>query len=273
MKKTILFFIFAILSLCSANANSVEFCAISNIGLEVDKSTKYSDVMTPTIKNLLNATNQINNNGCEFTLFLGDNLKGPDKYNLVMFAKIIRKLKKPKYVNVGDKDVSQTKNLDKKEYYRILKIFSKNKIKELPSVKKINGFVFVFMDGVNQFIPTQYGYYKEDEIAFLDDTLRKYKNSPVIIVGHYPIFASQDIKKDMLPIKINDFHTTLSHYNNVIAIISGHHNIDDEYKQGGIYNISVQDLEKSKEYKKIFIDYNKKTQQAFIKTRIYSVEQ
>ena len=273
MKKIILFFIFACFSLGVANAKTIEFCAISNIALEVDKSTKYADTMTPTIKNLLTATEQINDNGCEFTLFLGDNLKAPDKYNLVMFSKIIRKLKKPVFVSVGDKDVSQTKNLDKKEYYRVLKIFSKNKIKELPCVKKINGFVFVFMDGVNQFIPTQYGYYKENEIAFLDDTLRKYKNYPVIIVGHYPVFSSYDVKENMLPNKISDFHNVLSHHNNVIAIISGHHNIDDEYIQNEIYNISVQGLEKTKEYKKIFIDYNEKTKQTFVKTRIYSVEQ
>ncbi len=273
MKKIILFFIFTFFFTCATSAKTIEFCAISNIGLEVNKSTKYADIMTPTISNLLTATEQLNNNGCEFALFLGDNLKGPDKYNLVMFAKIIRKIKRPTYVNVGDKDVSQTKNLDKKEYYRVLKLFSKNKIKELPCIKKINGFVFVFMDGVNQFIPTQNGYYKEDEIAFLDEMLRKYKNYPVIIVGHYPIFASNEIKESMLPNKIGDFQTILSHHNNVIAIISGHHNIDEEYKYENIYNISVQGLEKTNEYKKIFIDYNEKTKETFVKTRIYSVEQ
>ena len=273
MKKVILLFIFMFFSLGVASAKSIEFCAISGSSLEVDKSTKYADTMTPSINKLLIATEQINTNQCEFTVFLGDNLKGPDKYNLVMFAKASKKLKEPTYVIVGDKDVSQTKNLDKKEYYRVLRIFSKNKIKELPTVKKINGFVFVFMDGVNQFIPTQYGYYKEDEIAFLDNTLRKYKNSPVVIVGHYPVFSSNDIKETMLPVKINDFQTAISHHNNVVAIISGHHNIDDEYRIGDIYNISVQGLEKSGEYKKIHIDYDTKTKKTFIKTRTYSTEQ
>ena len=113
MKKVILLFISMFFSLGVVNAQSVEFCTVSNVGLEVDKSTKYADTMTPTIQKLLDAKNQINKNGCGFTLFLGDNLKGPDKYNLVMFAKILRQFKKPTYVNVGDKDVSQTKNLDK----------------------------------------------------------------------------------------------------------------------------------------------------------------
>lgn len=272
MKKVILLFISMFFSLGVANAQSVEFCAVSNVGLEVDKSTKYADTMTPTIQKLLDAKNQINNNGCEFTLFLGDNLKGPDKYNLVMFAKILRQFKKPTYVNVGDKDVSQTKNLDKKEFYRVLRIFSKNKIRQLPDVKKINGFAFIFMDGVNQFIPSQYGYYKEDELAFLDETLKKYKNYPVVIVGHYPVFASEEIAEDKLPNKINDFQTVLSRYDNVVAIVSGHHNIDDEYTKDQIYNISVQGLSQSNEYKKIFIDYDKKTKKTFVKTRIYSVE-
>ena len=273
MRKLILFFIFTVFFAGAANAKSVEFSAVSNAELEVDKSTKYADTMTPSIKNLLDVVEQINDNQSEFTLFLGDNLKGPDKYNLVMFAKIIRKLKKPVYALVGDKDVSQTKNLDKKEYYRVLNIFSKNRINDYPYVRKINGFVFVFIDGVNQFIPTQWGYYKEDQAASLDDILNKYKNKPVVLVGHYPILKSDEIKENMLPNDIKSLHDVLSHHNNIVAIISGHHNIDDEYTNNGIYNISVQSLSKTGEYKKIYIDYDEKTKNTFVKTRIYGIEQ
>ena len=272
MRKLILFFIFIVFLQGAANAKSVEFSAVSNLSLEVDKSVKYADKMTPSIKNLLDVVEQINNNQSEFTIFLGDNLKGPDKYNLVMFAKIIRKLKKPVYALVGDKDVSQTKNLNKKEYYRVLNIFSKNRIKDYPYTKKINGFIFVFLDGVNQFIPTQYGYYKEDQTALLDEILNKYKNNPVIIVGHYPIFQSDEIKENMLPNNIGAMQEVILRHNNVIAIISGHHNIDDEYTKEDIYNISVQGLDKAGEYKKIYIDYNEKTKSTFVKTRIYGVD-
>ena len=272
MRKLILFTVFIFLSLCAANAKSVEFSAVSNLGLEVDKSVKYADKMTPSIKNLLDVVEQINNNQSEFTIFLGDNLKGPDKYNLVMFAKIARKLKKPLYALVGDKDVSQTKNLDKKEYYRVLNIFSKNRIKDYPYAKKINGFVFVFIDGVNQLIPTQYGYYKEDQTALLDELLKKYKNYPVVLVGHYPIFNSDEIGENMLPNNIKPLQEVILRHNNVIVTIFGHHNIDDEYTKNGIYNIGVQSLEKSGEYKKIYIDYDEKTKNTFVKTRIYGVD-
>jgi len=52
----------------------------------------------------------------------------------------------------------------KKEYYNLLNRFSKNKISKLPSVKKINGFVFIFMDGTNEMVSMPRGYYKEKEL-------------------------------------------------------------------------------------------------------------
>ncbi len=272
MRKLILIFIFTIFFSGVASAKSVEFSVISNAEIKTDNSVKDSQKMTPSIQKLLNSIDIINKNGSEFTLFLGDNLAAADKYNLVMFSKITRKLKKPIYISVGDKDVAQTKKLDKNEYYRILNLFSKNRTKELPQAKKINGFVFIFTDGINQFIPTQYGYYKEDELALLDIMLKKYKNHPVIIVGHYPIYPSEEIKEQVLPFEIENFHKIISNYDNVIAVISGHHGIDDEYKKDGIYNISVQSLAKDSEFKKVYIDYSDKAKFTFVKTRVYKVD-
>lgn len=272
MKKLVLFFMILVFNCNFAYANSVEFSVVSNVGLKTDTSVKNAQALTPSIETFFEAINQINSSDSDFTLFLGDNIKDANKYNLVMFAKILRKLKKPVYSIYGDSDISQTKKLDGKEYWRVLNLFSQNRTKDLPQAKKIKGFVFVFIDGVNQFIPTRYGYYKEDQTAWLDNTLRKYKKDPVIIVGHYPIFASQRIGEDILPNKIENLHTILSKHNNVIAIISGHHNIEDEYVVDGIYNISTQSLEKSQEYKKVLIDYDKRTKKTLVKTRIYKVE-
>ena len=272
MRKLILIFIFTIFFSGVASAKSVEFSVVSNAGVQTDTSVKDAQKLTPSIKKLMDSIDLINKNGSEFTIFLGDNLAAANKYNLVMFSKITRELEKPVYVAIGDKDVAQTKNLDKKEYYRILNLFSKNRIKKLPEAKKINGFVFVFMDGVNQFIPTQYGYYRESELAELDIILKKYKNDPVVIIGHYPIYSSDEIKETILPHNIESFYNTLSKHKNVIAVVSGHHNIDDEYTKDGIYNISVQSLDKNSEFKKIYIDYTDRAKFTFVKTRVYKVE-
>ena len=94
----------------------------------------------------------------------------------------------------------------------------------------------------------------------------------MIIVGHYPIFESDEITVKMLPYGIKSLQDTILHYGNVIAVISGHHNIDDEYINNKVYNISVQSLDKTNEYKKIYIDYNNENNKTFVKTRIYSVE-
>lgn len=272
MKKLFLFFMFMFIFCNTSYAKSVEFSVVSDTYLEVDNSTKYADKMTPSINTLLGAIDQINKSPAQFSIFLGDNLAKADKYSLVMFSKILRKLDKPVYVGIGDKDVAQTKDIDKKEYYRILNIFSQNRISELPQAKKINGFVFIFTDGINQFIPSQWGYFKENEIQQIDKLLTKYKKYPVVIVGHYPIYAAAELGESKLPHKIENYQKMLSNHDNVIAIISGHHNIEDEFLEGKIYNIYTQSLGKTAEFKKISIDYDNGTKKAFIKTRIYKVE-
>lgn len=272
MKKLFLFFALLVFTCNFSFAKSIEFSVISDAKLKTDNSVKNSKAMTPSIEKLMGAVEQINDSPSNFTVFLGDNIAGANKYSLVMFSKIINKLKKPVYVGIGEKDVAQTKNLDKKEYYRILNLFSSNKIKGLPFAKKVKGFVLVFMDGTNQFIPTSNGYYKENEIAWLDKTLKEYQKYPIVIFQHYPVFETYSINEKKLPHKFEEYQKVISHHNNVVAMITGHHNIDDEIKYDGINFITLPSLETVGQFKKITIDYDKKTGESFVKTRLYTLE-
>lgn len=271
MKKLALLLVFGVLLSPAVCAQSIEFNVLSEVKLQTDNSVKNSKVLTPSIKTFLSTVEQINKNGGKFNVFCGDNIHKADKYSLVMFSKILRKLKKPSYVVVGEKDVAQTKGLDKKEYYRILNLFSKNKVKNLPYKKEIDDFVFLFVDGVNQFIPSQFGYYKENQLAWLEIMLEENKNKPVIIVQHYPIEAFENISDKKLPYKKEDYQKIISKYENIIAIISGHHGIEAEFEKDNVNYIFMPSLNESGEYKKIKIDYDEDSKKAFVKTRIYKV--
>ena len=89
MRKLILIFIFTIFFSGVASAKSVEFSVVSNAGVQTDTSVKDAQKLTPSIKKLMDSIDLINKNGSEFTIFLGDNLAAANKYNLVMFSKII----------------------------------------------------------------------------------------------------------------------------------------------------------------------------------------
>lgn len=253
---------------CSDKAFSanVTFTAVSDACI---KSDKVNNSMTPTIQKLLRVKDDINRSGSDFVLFLGNNISGADKYNLVMFAKIIKKIQKPVYVSVGNNDIQKTKHLEKKEYYRLLNRYSKNKISKVPSVKKLSGFVFIFMDGTNEMVSLPRGYYKERELITLEKYLNKYKNDEVIIVQHYPVTGIEDTMKATF--NVEPYKNLISKHKNIKAIISGHDNrdyiIEDE---NGIKHINIPSLSDGAEYEVITI----KTEGGgtFIRTKIIDVK-
>lgn len=252
---------------------SAAFCAEVTFTVVSDahiKSDKTNNSMTQSIKNLLQAKDDINKSGSKFVIFLGDNIDVANKHDLVMFAKISNKIKRPIYAILGNHDTLKTHGLDKKEYYRVLNKYSKNKISKVPSVKKLNGFVFIFMDGTNDTIPSPKGYYREKELIWLEKKLAKYEKDNVIIAQHYPIISavrrgSRETHNPEPYLKILEKHK------NVKAIIAGHFHSDYETEdKNGIKHIGVPALYANNEYKVINIKtLNNIT---LVKTKTISVE-
>lgn len=262
-----LLFIF-LLFFCSDKAFSadVTFTAVSDACI---KSDKINNSMTPSIQKLLRVKDDINRSGSDFVLFLGNNISGADKYNLVMFAKIIKKIQKPVYVSIGNNDIQKTKHLEKKEYYRLLNRYSRNKISKIPSVKKLNGFVFIFMDGTNEMVSMPRGYYKERELITLEKYLNKYKNNEVIIVQHYPLLGIEDAMKATF--NAEPYKNLISKHKNIKAIISGHDNKDFTIEdENGIKHINIPSLSVGAEYEVITI--KTKGNEVFIRAKIIDVE-
>ncbi len=132
MKK--IFFLISILFLNSVVfASEIEFSVCSGVKIKTDSSVKKAKVLTPSIKRFYDLISQLNASKTDFNIFLGDNISGADKYNLVMFSKMLKNINAPIYVTYGENDLSTTKKLGKKEYFHILNLFSKNKISKLPT--------------------------------------------------------------------------------------------------------------------------------------------
>lgn len=234
----------------AAFSKELTFSVISDANIRADKA---NNSMTPSIKNLLTAKDDINRSDNDFVLFLGDNIEKTDKYDLVMFAKIIDMVSKPVYVGIGNQDTLKTKDLSKAEYYRLLNKFSKNKISKVPCVKKIGGFTFIFADGTSEAIPSKRGYFKDKELIWLDKALNDNKKRPVIIVQHFPLVPPEE-SSTAETYKGEDYRAMLKKHKNVKAVISGHFYKDFETTDiDGIRHISVPSLAKQGEYKVIKI--------------------
>ena len=264
--KVLFAFLFILLFQNTANSSEITFAAISDSCI---KSDKVDNSMTPSIQKLLRARGDINNSGSDFVLFLGNNISGADKYNLVMFAKIIKKIQKPVYTAIGNKDVQKTKHLDKTEYYKLLNRFSKNKVSKVPSIKHISGYIFIFMDGTNEMVSLPRGYYKDRELIILEKYLNKYKNKDVIIVQHYPLIGIEDNLKATY--NAEPYKLLIAKHKNIKAIISGHDNKDFEIEdENGIKHINIPSLSEGAEYKVITI--NMDGDKTSVRSKIISVE-
>ena len=243
------------------------FTVISDVHLNSDKT---ENKMTSSIKNLLQAVKMTNESNSECVIFLGDNLHSANRYDLAMFSKIIKKINKPVYVTVGNRDLSKTKGLVKEDYYRILNKFSNNKLKTVPSYKKHGDLIFIFLSGVNEGIPGYRGYYKPNELDYLDKILTKFKDKKVIIFQHFPVIEPK-IDETRKTVKPENYFKVLTAHNNVIAVISGHYHTEGIFENDGIKHISVASLGVNDEFEQIKVFKNKDGTYT-LTTKIYNIE-
>lgn len=265
--KFLIVFIFLCGLICPSYAKNEGITVISDIALNSDKK---DNRMTPSIKNLIEAINQVNNDTSSTVVFLGNNVSSANKHDIAMFAKVTKKLNKPYYVLCGNKDINRAKNINKKEFYRIVNKYSSNKLKTSPSYKKHGEYVFVFMSGVNQTFSTYKGYYKEFELDFLDKTLNKFKNNKVIIFQHFPVVSEfKDTSRKTY--KAEDYIKVLNRHNNVLAVISGHMGKEEIFEdENGVKHINIGSLSKG-EYEQIKIFKNKDNTYSIV-PKIYNIE-
>jgi len=247
-------------------ADDHSISVISDVHLNSDKT---NNKMTPSIKNLLEAVEIVNKSNSCCVVFLGDNLQSANRYDLAMFAKIIKKINKPVYVAVGNRDLSKTKGLMKKNYYRILNKFSNNELKTVPSYKKQGDLIFIFLSGVNEAIPSYRGYYKLAELDYLDKTLTKFKDKKVIIFQHFPIIEPK-FDETRTIVKPENYLKVLAEHDNVLAVVSGHYHTEKVTESEGVKHISTGALFNS-EFEQIKVIQSKNGKYT-ITAKVYTVE-
>lgn len=250
----ILGFVFCFSLTQCAYAGTTKFMVVSDAVIDVKMENGFQVKQSQSIYDLQKTVKMINNLNPDFTVFLGDNIKTPSTNGAAAFGKIINKLKKPVYVLTGNSDVAQAIGVSKKEYYRLVNKFSHNKIRKLPDDRRMSlNLVFLYMDGVNQFIPGSKGYFKDDELIWLEKKLKQYKNDKVVIFQHFPVMEAGREDAESIH-KVDEYKKVLSRHNNVIAIISGHSKNEDATEVDGIMHISVPSLSQGGFYNEVAIE-------------------
>ena len=186
--------------------------------------------------------NKINNEKeVEFIIFTGNNISKPNQEELKIFLSKAKKLKRPFYIVLGQKDVNLKKGLGKKDYMRIVRKnnFAHRNIHSPNYIFNKKDIIFIVADGSKEIIPTPIGYYKEDVILWLDEKLDDYKDKNIIILQHYPIIPPA-AKETHYTYKADEYLKLLSEHKNVKAVISGHFDVNKEQEVNGILHISTK---------------------------------
>lgn len=232
MKKTFgLIFIF-LLTVSTAFSADMRFIQVDGVLYNQTSSDKFEQLI-----------DRINNEkGVEFIVFTGNNISKPDKSELESFLVKAKKINKPYYIVLGQKDVNKKKGLSKKDYMELVRKKAKaHKLINSPNyVFTKNGIVFIVADGSKEVIPTTNGYYKEDVILWLDNQLDSAKDKNVVIIQHYPLIPPCQ-RETYYTFKADEYMKLLNEHKNVKAVIAGHFNANSEQIVNGIVHISTKE--------------------------------
>lgn len=231
MKKLLLTVFLFLITILQSEASNIKFVQIDSL--------KYSPYSQEKIDTFDSAINEINKQkDISFVIFTGNNIAKSDKKYLKSFLKAANNLHSPYYIALGHKDLNKKKGISKSEYVKL----AHKHIKKPNYVFSQKGVAFIVADGAKEFIPTPFGYYREDVINFLDKALTKNAAKNVVIIQHFPIYPPSE-SESYQTYKAEDYMKMLEKHSNVKAIISGFGiNSEKEYK--GIKHITTAEFPK-----------------------------
>lgn len=240
MKKFLLsLFMLFVLSVSAVYAENIKFVQITDA--HFSSGSEYA-------QNVLKAAvADINSlEGISFVVFTGDNINTADSQNLKQFVRIVKKLKYPYYIVLGNHDVYKSNDMSSTRYYEILRSENIRFRQKKPNYMfKKNGFVFLTVNGAKEIIPGASGYYKKDTLEWVDKMLAKNKKREVIIFQHFPVVypkGDEHRLKTHKTYKVEEYRDILAKHQNVLAVLSGHFHVNYESMQDGVYHISTPSL-------------------------------
>lgn len=214
----------------SVFADEVRFVQVSDVRFSsVDKK--------PMLSKFVKDVNKLHD--VDFVVFTGDNIQKVCIDDLTGFLKEVKKIRKPVYVLIGDKDVNKYKGLSKKEYaYHIKRYLRNYKSGDINYVFVKGGVAFFVVDGAKDVIPGTNGYFKEDTLKWLDTHLNTYSKKNIVILQHFPLIPPAE-NESYITFKPERYLEILNNHKNVKAVVSGHFGINDEITKDGIVHIST----------------------------------
>lgn len=226
-------------------AKNIKFIQITDVHLNRNNVRALAD--------FVDEMNEKYYNDADFIIFTGDNIDRAYPESLELFLDTIKNLKIRTYVIPGNHDLFRKNNMSRENYMKaVRKNLGRYHSSNPNYIFKKGKIVFVTMNGVKEIIPSPNGYFKENELIWLDKTLERYKNKKVVIFQHFPLLDPKSKGHSLY--KKENYLKILEKHNNVISVISGHYHENREEMHDGVYHIITQKFSDNRFYKIIEID-------------------
>lgn len=201
-------------------------------------SLKYSPAQEEISDSFAKMITEINNlKDVDFVIFTGNNIAKSDEKLLKAFLKKANKLKAPYYIALGHKDLNKNKGLSKSEYIETVRRISHRNIKSPNYIFNKKGVLFIVADGAKEFVPTPFGYYRDNVIKYIDNMLAQNSDKNAVILQHFPINPPSD-SESYRTYKAEEYTKILGEHKNVKAIVSGF-GVNSESDLNGIKHITT----------------------------------
>lgn len=244
MKKLSLVLLMFLLSTTSVFANkAIKFIQVTDVMFK-----DYSLPLEKVIQDI-NRTPDV-----DFVVFTGNNITKPNIDCLNNFLNETKHINRPYYIVLGNKDISKTRNMDKATYMKIVKRYNRGHSSDTNYSFRKGDYVFLVVDGSKELVPTPNGFYNKQTIEWIDKQLTKNAKYKVVILQHFPL-ANKPKNEAYTTYNVLEYMQMLSQHDNVLAIISGHYDKNEEVMYNGVYHITTPSLGKGI-YKIIDIDEN-----------------
>lgn len=245
MKKIFFIFVFMFSILCnSCYAKNVKFVQITDVMYGKNNS---AELLEKAIKDV-NEMKDI-----DFVVFTGDNTAGANIEYLKKFVKTAQKLNKPFYIIAGDRDVAKSKHLTKEVYAEKLhKLMGRKSPKTLNYTFQKGNITFIAADGAKDFITMPNGYFNKNTLQWIETQINQNKKNKIVLLQHFPL-ANKTSNDLLYTANAPEYLKMINKYDNVIAVVAGHFNKNDEISLNGIYYIVTPSLTQNC-YKIIEID-------------------
>lgn len=221
-------------------SGNLKFVQLSDIHYSTVREDTSYKLLSKTRPLLDDAINQINlMHGVKFVMITGDGIDRPEKESIYQVTDALHQLKFPWYYVLGNHDTTTSGYLTKSKIVQILKKQNPNYTFDSTyyTFKPQKGFRVIVLDGAKNKGISSNGVFPEEELIWLNETLKQSKRDVVLIFTHFPILEPFNSPNHKI-LNEDELKAVLKKYKMPIAIFSGHYHMTKITKRENILHVS-----------------------------------